>query len=88
MAQHQMGVNGKFDGFTREDLHYRSVKEFMALISSVPRRVTHTKQDQNIVELPALRIAAVQTRMAPVHHHDRGGAALRAKLGSFGEVRF
>jgi hypothetical protein len=38
--------------------------------------------------LPALRIAAVQTRIAPVHHYDRGGAALRAKLGSFGEVRF
>jgi hypothetical protein len=37
--------------------------------------------------LPALRVAAIQARLAAVHHDDGGGAALRAQLRPFGEMR-
>lgn len=38
-------------------------------------------------QLPALRIAAIQASFAAVHHDDGGGAALRAELRPFREVR-
>src|SRR5208283_3148318 len=41
-----------------------------------------------IGELSALRVATIQAGLAAVHHHDGSGAALRAKLRSFGKMRF
>jgi hypothetical protein len=38
-------------------------------------------------QLAALRVAAIQARIAAVHHDDGGGAALRAELGALGEMR-
>jgi hypothetical protein len=36
----------------------------------------------------ALRIAAIQAGIAAIHHHHRGGAALRAELRPFRKMRF
>src|ERR1700694_726665 len=41
-----------------------------------------------IYRLPALGIAAIQARVAAVHHDDGSGAALRAELRAFGKMRF
>jgi hypothetical protein len=38
-------------------------------------------------DLAALRIAAIQARVAAVHHDDGGGAALRAQLRAFRKMR-
>src|ERR1700675_428999 len=40
-----------------------------------------------IAGLSALGVAAIQAGVAAVHHHDRGGAALRAQLRPFGKMR-
>jgi hypothetical protein len=37
--------------------------------------------------LPALRVAAIQARVAAVHHDDGSGAALRAQLRAFRKMR-
>src|SRR6185312_9527920 len=37
--------------------------------------------------LAALRIAAIETRHAAIHHDDRGSAALAAELRTLGEMR-
>jgi hypothetical protein len=77
------------DPFLRGELRFRGGTALNKLHFPVPLRYS---EDIDLVRttagpirpildrlhLPALRIAAIQAGIAPVHHHHRGGAAFRA----------